>query len=106
HTHTHSFRSHTQTITHTHTLFQITHTHNITHTLFQISHTHNNTHTHTQRSVKQNALNQGSSTFFSPRTPWLKETLGRDPHPRRPKFGPDIHIFYLELSVSHTHTHT
>src|SRR4029434_1787101 len=49
-------------------------------------------------------LQQGSSTFFSPRTPWLRETLSRDP--RRPKFGPDIHIFYLELSVSHTHTHT
>src|SRR4029434_5702812 len=49
---------------------------------------------------------QGSSTFFSPRTPWLRETLSRDPHPRHPKFGPDIHIFYLELSVSHTHTHT
>src|SRR4029434_8112433 len=51
-------------------------------------------------------LGQGSSTFFSPRTPWLRETLSSDPHPRRPKFGPDIHIFYLELSVSHTHTHT
>ena len=51
-----------------------------------------------------NALKQGSSTFFSPRTPWLKETLSRDPHPRRPKFGPDIHIFYLELSVCHSHT--
>src|SRR4029434_8426418 len=49
-------------------------------------------------------LGQGSSTFFSPRTPWLKETLRRDPHPRRPKFRPDIHIFYLELSVSHTQT--
>src|SRR4029434_396023 len=49
---------------------------------------------------------QGSSTFFSPRTPWLRETLSRDPHPRRPKFRPDIHIFYLELSGSHTHTHT
>src|SRR4029434_5761772 len=53
-----------------------------------------------------NTLTQGSSTFFSPRTPWLKETLSRDPHPRRPKFGPDIHIFYLELSVCHSHTHT
>src|SRR4029434_8273312 len=49
-------------------------------------------------------LVQGSSTFFSPRTPWLRETLSRDPHPCRPKFGPDIHIIYLELSVSHTHT--
>src|SRR4029434_3071035 len=38
------------------------------------------------------SLNQGSSTFFSPRTPWLRETLSRDPHPRRPKSGPDIHI--------------
>ena len=53
-----------------------------------------------------NMLRQGSSTFFSPRTPWLRETLSRDPHPRRPKFRPDIHIFYLELSVSHTHTNT
>src|SRR4029434_4666051 len=51
-------------------------------------------------------LGQGSSTFFSPRTPWLRETLSRDPHPRRPKFRTDIHIFYLELSVSHTHTNT
>src|SRR4029434_9358038 len=49
-------------------------------------------------------LAQGSSTFFSSRTPWLRETLSRDPHPRRQKFGPDIHIIYLELSVSHTHT--
>src|SRR4029434_2492020 len=49
-------------------------------------------------------LNQGSSTFFSPRTPWLRETLSREPHPRRPKFGPDIHIIDLELSVSHTQT--
>src|SRR4029434_4896530 len=42
-------------------------------------------------------------------TPWLREMLSRDPHPRRPKFGPDIHIFYLELcvpSLAHTHTHT
>src|SRR4029434_8967559 len=45
------------------------------------------------------ALPQGSPTFFSPRTPWLRETLSRDPHPRRPKFRPDIHIFDLELSV-------
>src|SRR4029434_6975330 len=45
-------------------------------------------------------------TLFSPRTPWPRETLSRDPHPRHPKFRPDIHIFYLELSVSHTHTHT
>src|SRR4029434_3571862 len=52
------------------------------------------------------ALEQGSSTFFSPRTPLLRETLSRDPHPRRPKFRTDIHIFYLELSVSHTHTNT
>src|SRR4029434_7586530 len=51
-------------------------------------------------------LMQGSSTFFSPRTPWLRETLSSDPHSRRPKFGPDIYIIYLELSVSHTHTHT
>src|SRR4029434_4626443 len=50
-------------------------------------------------------VDQGSSTFFSPRTPWLSETLSRDPPPRHPKFRPDIHIFYLELSVSHTHTH-
>src|SRR4029434_7047895 len=49
------------------------------------------------------SLEQGSSTFFSPRTPWLRETLSRDPHPCRPKFRPDIHIIYLELSVSHTH---
>src|SRR4029434_6624148 len=51
-------------------------------------------------------LEQRSSTFFSPRPPWLRETLSRDPHPRRPKFGPDIYIIYLELSVSHIHTHT
>src|SRR4029434_4454285 len=52
-------------------------------------------------------LDQGSSTFFSPRIPWLRETLSRDPHPpHRPKFRPDIHIFDLQLSVSHTHTHT
>src|SRR4029434_10035058 len=50
------------------------------------------------------SLNQGSSTFFSPRTPWLRETLSRDPHPHRPKFGPDINIIYLELSVRYTHT--
>ena len=50
------------------------------------------------------SVDQGSSTFFSSRTPWLRETLSRDPHPRRHKFGPDIHIIYLELSVSHTHT--
>src|SRR4029434_9870374 len=54
--------------------------------------------------VLLNHLGQGSSTFFSPRTPWLRETLSRDPH--RPKFKPDIHIFYLLLSVSHTHTNT
>src|SRR4029434_8058086 len=58
----------------------------------------------TQNRRSSYGLNQESSTFFSPRTPWLRETLSRDPHPCRPKFGPDIHIIYLELSVSHTHT--
>src|SRR4029434_4369341 len=52
------------------------------------------------------SVEQVPTACITPRTPGLRETLSRDPHPGRPKFGPDIHIIYLELSVSHTHTHT
>lgn len=49
----------------------------------------------------ENILGQGSSTFYSPRTPWLRERLGTDPHPKCSSLLIGLCILYLDCQVIH-----
>src|SRR4029434_4939945 len=55
---------------------------------------------------RNHSLDQGSSTFFSPRTPWLRDTEQGPPPPPPQIWARYSYNLFGTKRQTHTHTHT